>query len=220
MSIYTFLSKYSNYYRKNGFFWLCRHIITHLICNDIWVILESEIDGKPEMVKARIPVNIRLLSRSEEDINNLTEFWITEYFIRPASTPEMIKNRIKEFLSAGDECMIAESDGKIVHMNWIRFHDNHIFEPFEKKRGLGPGEALSHNTFCADAYRGNHIMGAVRSKMFNFLAQNNYKTLVNYITPGNHAAMKVTKQFGGKPVQTLYSIKIFGISIFFLAKRS
>ena len=114
---------------------------------------------------------------------------------------------------AGDRCMIAEYEGKIIHMNWIGFHNAHLFEPFERKRGLKSGEALSHNTYCAKDYRNNGLMTAVRSEVFNFLANNNYIKLINYIDHDNDASMKVTKRFGGKPVGTIHNLKILGANI-------
>ena len=141
MKFLTFLRKFGNYYRKNGFLSLCRHIVTNLFHYDKLVILESEINENRENIKAKIPANIRLLSRTEEDINKLTEFWPPNTYTPHNSTPQMIRNLITERLSAGEECMIAEYNGETIHMNWIGFHNSHVFDSYEKKRGLGPGEA-------------------------------------------------------------------------------
>ena len=213
--IIKYVRKFNHYYRKHGFFWLCRHISTNLVHYRKLIIIETVIKENYEKIEARITVNIRLLSESEKDIEGLMELHQIDDDV---STPEMIKNLIKERLVAGDRCMIAEYEGNIIHMNWIGFYDAHLYESFERKRGLEPGEALSHNTYCAKSYRNNGLMTAVRSEVFNFLANNNYVKLINYIDHDNDASVKVTKRFGGKPIGTIYDLKILGVNIGFLKR--
>ena len=220
MRLFTWLRKFGTYYRKHGFLWLCRHIITNLVNYNRLVILESEIHPDHEIIEAKIPVNIRLLSKSEEDIKRLTNSWPDDEYVPPFSTPQMIKDVITKRLAAGEVCMIAEYKRKFVHMNWIGFHGSHIFDRYEEKRGINPNEALSHSIYCADTYRGNHIMSAVCTKVFDILLENNVNKMVCYVDPDNRASMKVFKNFGGKPVQKLYNLKILGFYLNYLSKRT
>jgi RimJ/RimL family protein N-acetyltransferase len=137
------------------------------------------------------------------------------------STPQRIKELIINRVSAGEECIITEYEGKIIHMNWIGFQNTHLFNPsYILKRGIGADEALSYNIYCAPEYRGNHIMGAVFSEIFNLLKRKCYQKLIGYVLPDNYASIKVVTKFLGKPVQTLHFLSIFGINISFLSKRS
>jgi hypothetical protein len=212
--------KFSNYYKKHGYFWVCRHSITNLFHYNGVYIFETAINENHAVVKAKIPVSIRLLTRSKEDINQLTEFWPSDTYILPEGTLDDIREHITRLLSAGDECMIAEYEGKIIHMSWVGFHDTHIFEPYEKKRGIAPGEALSYNIYCAEEYQGNHLMGAVYTDIFNILQKRGYDKLIAYVAPHNTRAVKVHTQFCGKPKEKLYSIKILGVVVRFLRQIS
>jgi RimJ/RimL family protein N-acetyltransferase len=216
---FRWLSKFVDYYRQHGFRWLCRHIAMHLVHFNRLVILESEVHPNYERVEAKIPVNIRVLSSTKDDIDRLTEFWPANLYVPPFSTRQIIRDVITERLKVGEVCLVAEHNGEIVHMNWLGFHNHHVFDPYEEKRGLDPGEALSHSTYCADAYRGKHLMSAVRSRAFDYLMNNGYKTLLNYVDPDNHAAIKVTKRFGGRPVQMIYSLKIMTIGFTWFSRR-
>ena len=128
MIIFSLLQKIRYYYRKKGFFWVCRHVLTNTIHYQKLLIFESKIDENHHKAEANIPINIRFISESEEDINELTQFWPPNDYAPPFSTPEMINNLIKERLNIGDKCLIAEYDGKIIHMNWLGFHNAHLFE--------------------------------------------------------------------------------------------
>lgn len=209
----------SRYYKKHGIIWLCRHIITNVFNYRKWVIFTVEINKNHETVVVIIPINIRLLTRSEDDINRLTEFWPRDTYGPPFSTPAMIKNKIKELLAAGEECMIAESNGKIVHMNWIGFYNSHVFEPYEEKLGLKQGEALSHSIYCDKEFRGNNLMGAVQTQVINHCVKNNYKKLISYVRPDNTPARKVYIRFGGVITKTLYILRILGFNICFISRK-
>ena len=166
------LRKLNNYYKKSGFCWVCRHIITNLVHYKKMVIFETDIYENSESKKSKIPVNIRMLSNTEEDINRLSEFWPTDTYAPPFSTPQMIRDLIVQRLAVGEVCFVAEHNGQIIYMSWYGFQNAHIFEPYEEKRGLGPGEALSHSAFCAPDYRGNNVVGAAHSMKWNFLLKN------------------------------------------------
>ena len=210
--------KIKDYYQENGFLWVCRHILTNMVHYNRLVIFETVMSEILEDNKAKIPVNIRALSKSEEDIDRLTEFWPEDTYVPKYSTRPMIRNIISQRLTAGEECFIAEYNGEIIGMSWWGFYNAHIFEPYEKKRGLGPGEALSHSVFCAEDYRGKNVANAVRSAKWTYLLANNYNKVVAYVDPENKAAMKFSRRFGGKPVKTLHLLKLCGLELYFWGK--
>lgn len=214
------IHKFTDYYRKNGFLWVCRHIITNLLHFNKLYVFETEIDKNHQIVKAEIPIHIRFLTKSDDDIDRLTKFWPPEHYAPPFSTPEMINTLIKQRLAAGDEYLIAEHNGDIIHMSWMGFYNAHMFEPYEKPRGLKPGEAIGHSAYCDENYRGNHIMSAVRSNMLDILHEKQYEKLVSYVDPNNAAAIAINKRFNGKVSIKLYLLKILGFGIHFSSRRA
>lgn len=206
--------KLRDYYKEKGFGEFCRHICVDSIRYDKMVFFERDLSKLLEEVHARIPIKIRLLSQSEKDISRLTEFW-PDFYAPTINNPQNIREMIVSRLSAGEECMIAEYEGKITHMNWYGFQNTYLFNPYVSKRGIGVDEFLSYNTYCAPEYRGNRIMNAVHSAMFNLLNERRYKKLITYVGPQNYSSMKVVIQICGKPVKTLHCISLLGFRKYF-----
>ena len=180
------------------------------------IVFERNLSGAIEEVHAKIPINIRLLSRDESDINRLVEFWPDFYAHPPAGVniKEMIINR----LSVGEECMIAEYNGKIIHMDWIGFQNTHLFNNYVLKKGMSPEETLAYNTYTSPEYRGNKIMDAVRIEMFKFVKRKGYKRMIAYAASQNIGSIIVhLKLF--KKTNILYIVRIFGFTKYFLSKK-
>lgn len=197
---------------------MCRHIITNLVHHNKWVIFEGEITENHHAVEAKIPVNIRLLLNTEADVDKLSEFWPDTYAL-PLNTAQSTRQLITRLLEDGEECLIAEYEGKIVHMNWLGYYDSHRYVSHEKKRMIKPGEALSYNTYCSEDYRGNSLMGAVHTEAFNLLASRGFHKYIGYVEPHNHASMKVSTQFCGKPKGIVSAWKILGYSLNFFSRK-
>lgn len=207
-----------DYYKAKGLTELCRFIIAWSIHYNKYYIHERDLSKPINMVQARIPVKIRLLSRSEDDINRLTEFWPDDY-APLINTPQNIREIIVSRLSAGEECIITEYEGKIVLMNWIGFQNTHLFNRYGQKWRIGANEALCYNVYCTVEYRGNNVQAASYSEIFNLLRRKGYKNLIVYVGSLNYANMKVTTKMLGEPVQTLRSLSILGFNFHFLSRR-
>jgi GNAT superfamily N-acetyltransferase len=205
------------YYKKEGFKKLYKFVYDNLFVHQKMIVFERDLSGVIEEVRTKVPINIRLLSRDESDINRLIEFWPDSYAPPPegVSIKEMILNR----LSVGEECMIAEYKGKTIHMNWIGFQNTHLFNNYITKKGINPGEALIYNIYTTPKYRGNKIMAAVELEAFKYLKREGYKRAIGYTASQNIAAMKVDYRVFKKKTNTLHYISILGFGRYFLSNR-
>ena len=206
------------YYRELGPWGLVKHILTSLVYHNKWAIFVGDINAGHDTIEAKIPVTIRLANTAEQDIDKLVELWPEDY-APPFSTQQDIKDIIEGLLKDGEKCMIAEYEGKIVHMNWMGFHDTHRYHEYEKKRELKNDEVLSYYSYCSPDYRGNNLMGAVRAKIFDYLTENNYQKIIAYVMPDNTPSIKVNTRFLGKPPLLVHFWKILGISFSFLSRK-
>lgn len=205
-----------DYYKKEGFLKLCKFICANLFVYQKFTVFEKDLSGSIIEVHAKIPINLRLLSRDESDIDRLVKFWPDSYAQPPegASIKEMIVNR----LSMGEECMIAKYKRRIIHMNWIGFQNTYLFNEYVLKKGISADEAISYNIYTDPDYRGNKIVNAVWAEIFKFLKRKGYKRLIDYVASQNLASMKVTSKLF-KKTGTLYYISIFSFEKYFLSKR-
>lgn len=205
-----------DYYRENGFLKLCTYVYANaLFIYQKYTVFERGLSGPIEEAPAKIPIDIRLLSRNEEDIDRLVEFWPDFYvYAKHAYTNGVfadIKQMITARLSMGEECMIAEYEGKIIHMNWIGFQNTHLFNSYVMKRDISPKEALSYNIFCDPRFRGNKVMEAVFVEMFKLLKGKGYKKVIEYVESQNIASIRGTYRAFKKKTGNLYYIGIFGV---------
>ena len=205
-----------DYYKKEGFLKLCKFACVNLFVYQKITVFERDLSGPIEEVHAKVPINIRLLYRDESDIDRLVEFWPTFYVPPPEGVS--IKEMIVKRLSVGEECMIAEYKGKIIHMNWIGFQNTHLFNGYVLKKGISSEEAIGYNIYTVPKYRGNKIVNAVWTEIFNFLKRKDYKRLTHYVASQNLASMKVTPKVF-KKTNILYYISILGFGRYFLSNR-
>lgn len=205
-----------DYYKKEGFLKLCEFVCANLFVYQKLTVFERNLSGPIEEVHAKIPINIGLLSRDKSDIDRLVEFWPDSYAHPPegANIKEMIVNR----LSMGEECMVAEYKGRIIHMNWIGFKNTYLFNEYVLKKGISSEEVIGYNIYTVPEYRGNRIVNAVWAEIFDFLKRKDYKRLTHYVASQNLASMKVTPKVF-KKTNTLYYISICGFGRYFLSKR-
>jgi RimJ/RimL family protein N-acetyltransferase len=212
------IRRLSIYYEKQGLWGLFKHIFTNLVHYNKWIIFEGDVSAEHVVAEAKIPVTIRLVSQSEEDIDKLAELWPEDY-APPFSTPQNVRELIAGLLRDGEKCMVAEYRGEIIHMNWMGFHDTHRYHPYEIKRKLKPNEVLSYYSYCSVKYRGNSLMGAVRSKILDYLVEHNYKKIISYVMPGNTASIKVNTRFLGKPALLVRFWSILGFNFSLLSRK-
>ena len=93
------LHSLANYYKNEGFLRLCKYIFTHLFVYERYLIFERDLSEPIEEKQAKIPINIRMLSKSDDDINRLAEFWPDFYISCKIGYPcikEMIAYRLSK----------------------------------------------------------------------------------------------------------------------------
>ncbi len=207
----------SDYYKKEGFLRLCKFVCVNLFLYQKFTVFEKDLSTSIYEVHPKIPTSIRFLSRDENDINRLVEFW-PEFYAAPGSTPISIKKTIIKRFSMGEECIVAEYMGEIVHMNWIGFQKTYLFNKYVLKKGVGMDEALSYNIYTDPRYRGNKIVEAVWVEMIKYLKGKNYKNMICYVASQNLASTKVTSRLF-KNTCVLYYISIFGFERYFISKE-
>ena len=195
-----------------------KHICKDAIDYEKYQVMETDLSEHIEIKDAKIPVNIRTLTSSEDDISKIVAFWPDVYSPR-FSTPESLKEMIIKRLAAGEVCNIAEYEGKIIHMGWQGFQNTHLWNPYVRKRGLKSDELLSYNVFCSPEYRGNNIPRAVGSRSYPRLIEKGYRKVIGYTQPNNIASISSAQSLASKPVQTLHWLNILGWNIYHLTKK-
>lgn len=207
-----------DYYKKKGLLNLCKFVCANLVRYQKFTVFERDLSEPIEELPAKIPIDIRLVSREESDIDKLVKFW-PDFYTPPESTPFSIKEMIINRLSVGEECMIAEYKGKIIHMNWIGFQNTHLFNKYVLKKGVSSEELIGYNIYTDPEYRHNKVVEAVFTEIFKYLKRKNYKKIINYVGSQNIASIKVTSKVYTKKTNTLYYIGIFGFGRYFLSKK-
>lgn len=212
-----------DYCRQNGLLRVCRYVCANLFVYQKYIVFERDLCQPIEEAPAKIPIVIRPLSTNEDDIDRLVEFWPNDYaYAKYAYTNGVfadMKRMITTRLSMGEECMIAEYKGKIIHMIWVGFQNTHLFNQVVTKRGLSLDEAYTYNSFNVPEYRGNRVMEAVHVEIFRLLKRKGFKRVVTYVESHNLASMKADSRLFRK-TNTLYYIGIFGLGKYVLGRAA
>ena len=218
-SIISQMRKFGEYYRKNGFLWLCRHIFTNLFSHERFWILEGDINNDI-IIQPKIPATIRLLSNTNEDIDRLTDIWPLNESLPIFSDKKLIKEYITRMLSAGHECMIAECQGEIASMTWFFYHNTHEcnHEWFFKRWAINPGEVFVADGYCVEKYRGNRLMGPILTAQWDHLSKIGYKKAIVYCLTQNSLSLKNLLNFF-EPVKMFYHFRFLGIHIHFMSSK-
>lgn len=214
-----------DYYRENGFLKFCRYaLVNSLFIYQKYTVFERDLSEPIEEAQAKIPINVRLLSRNGYDIDRLVEFWPDVYaYAKHAYTDGTfanIKQMINTRLSMSEECMIAEYKGKIIHMNWIGFQNTHLFNSYVLERGISSEEALSYNVFCAPKFRDNKVMEAVFVEIFKSLKGKGHKKVIEYVESRNTASAKGADRVFKKKIGNLYYIGLLGFGKYIFKEGS
>lgn len=209
--------KFIHYYKQQGFMWSVYHMISDAINYQKWLIVAMEVYDIKEDVLTKIPVSIRFLSKSEDDIERLVSFW-PDVYTPLFSTPQTITHLIHERLDRGEVCLIAEYNGEIIYMAWIGHYSTHINRGYETKRGLNHGEAIGYDLYCSERYRNMNVMKKARTEVIKYLYIHDYKRLINYILPTNAPSLKVAKRYGGYLEGSVRIISIFSARVSILRK--
>ena len=204
-----------DYCKQNGLLRVYRYVCANLFVYQKYIVFERDLCQPIEEAPAKIPIVIRLLSTNEDDIDRLVEFWPNDYaYAKYAYTNGVfadMKRMITTRLSMGEECMIAEYKGKIIHMNWIGFQKTRLFNYYAMQRGITSEEALGYNIYTTPEYRGNKIAEAVWAEIFKFLKGKGYKRMINYVASWNIGPMKITQKIFKNRTGNLYYFGIFGL---------
>lgn len=129
------------------------------------------------------------------EIDRLRPAEIDRYLaLRPAADGREIERR----LAAGDRCLVARLDGRIVHAGWLASRP--VWSDY-----LGmdvaprPGEAYVYESFTDPAHRRSGITAARSTVALRLARDEGHRSIIGIVMPENRAAFGPARKMGFAP---------------------
>ncbi|MBI3798738.1 MAG: hypothetical protein HY268_17450 [Deltaproteobacteria bacterium] len=145
-------------------------------------------------VKARVPIEISLLQKSE----------IAEYREFRAGTDVA---EVQSQLDAEDRCVVARHQGRLVAANWAT--TNHVWLDYLScEFRLAIDEVYSYDAFAASAFRGQNLLPTLDAEQLHHFCAAGYRRMVSTSLPENRASLRVGAKSGYRPYGLIGYVKI------------
>jgi predicted ATP-grasp superfamily ATP-dependent carboligase len=151
-----------------------------------YIIVERDLTGPIEEIKARIPIEISRLK--ENEIDELTKIWPEFYDYEIA---ESIEKTLSKRLNRGEVCFVARHKNQIVFFNWFSTKNS---KHYLEKDLPSYDEVLFYNVYACPQYRGNRLTLAVQTYAMSYFRKEGHKRYKGYIGLKNIASRKVMKK--------------------------
>lgn len=115
------------------------------------------------------------------------------------------RRHAKQMLEEGSACLLAEYEGRPVHIRWMTFGRLHT-DPFDLP--LGPGWVYLHRIRTATAFRGRGLQQAGAKVTMEHAQRRGARRVVGIVETGNSVSMHVTKKVGYQRTGSMTSVRL------------
>jgi RimJ/RimL family protein N-acetyltransferase len=158
------------------------------------LLLERPLQEPIPEVKARIPVEIRLLQKTQ----------IGEYLEFRAEANEA---EVRSQLDAGHWCFVARHQGQIVSARWVTA--SHVWIDYlSYTLPLAAGEVYPYDLFTRPDFRGLAVSPVTSARMLRYFQTAGYRRMVTTILPENQPSLRAVAKTGYRPYGLIGYVKI------------
>jgi len=158
------------------------------------LLLERPLQEPICEVKARIPIEISLLQKSE--IAEYVEF-----------RPEVEGAEVEAQLNAGDWCFVARHQGRIVCARWATTRP--VWSDYLScELRLATDEVYIYDVFTKSEFRGQAVSPATSTEMLRYFCTAGYRRIVTMVLPENQPSLRAVAKTGHRPYGLIGYVKI------------
>jgi GNAT superfamily N-acetyltransferase len=150
------------------------------------LLYEFRLDRPLPEEDGEIPADLALLG--PEDVDAYLEL-----------QPHFAADDVHARLRAGHRCLVARSEGRIVHVRWSSTESVRV-DVLGCTFRLEPGNELGYGTFTHPDFRRHGFAQAVRLEMMRRLRDEGLVRTLAIVEPENISAVRLNEKFGFRPI--------------------
>jgi GNAT superfamily N-acetyltransferase len=167
---------------------------------DVGKLCFLRLDEVPRVPPARLRGAGRIRPGHRDDLNALTE----------------LRDQRATFLErfdAGDHCVVAEVDGRVVGYEWFCAASTHLEESWGYRITIPEGFVYAYDAYIDPRYRNTGVWLRFKAYLGAWMAQSGKRGVLTFVDYGNRASLGTHLRFGFKPAVNVLAVKVLGLMI-------
>lgn len=118
-----------------------------------------------------------------------------------------------ERFAAGDHCVVAEVDGRIVGYEWFCDRAVHRDEAWGYQIAIPRGFVYAYDAYIDPAYRNTGVWLRFKAYLGDLMVESGKRGVLTFVDYGNWPSHRTHARFGFKPDATVLGLKVLGWTI-------
>jgi L-amino acid N-acyltransferase YncA len=119
----------------------------------------------------------------------------------------------KARFAAGDECVVAEIDGRIVGYEWFCHQSSHVEATHGYRIDVPPGCVYAYDAYLDPQYRNSGFWLRFKAHLAARMTSRDAREVLTFVEEGNNVSRNAHLRFGFTPVKSVLALHLFGLTL-------
>jgi GNAT superfamily N-acetyltransferase len=120
----------------------------------------------------------------------------------------------KARFAAGDDCVVADIDGRIVGYEWFCHQPSHVEATHGYRIHVPRGSVYAYDAYLDPQYRNSGFWLRFKAHLAALMTARDARDVLTFVEEGNTASRNAHVRFGFKPVKSVLALRVFGVTLF------
>jgi GNAT superfamily N-acetyltransferase len=116
--------------------------------------------------------------------------------------------------AAGDHCMVAVADGRIVGYEWLCERPIHLEGEWLYPIRIPPGCVYAYDAYIDPAFRNGGVWLRFKAYLGEWMTVRGMRAVITFVEHGNAASWRTHLRFGFVPTMTVRAVRVCGRTFF------
>ena len=112
--------------------------------------------------------------------------------------------------AAGDHCLVAVAEGRIVGYEWLCDQPLHLEGEWHYPIQIPPGCVYAYDAYIDPAFRNGGVWLRFKSYLGEWMAARGRRAVITFVERGNVASWRTHLRFGFVPAMTVTAVRVCG----------
>lgn len=120
----------------------------------------------------------------------------------------------KARFEAGDDCVVADVDGRIVGYEWFCHQPLHVEAIHGYRIHVPHGCVYAYDAYLDPQYRNSGFWLRFKAHLAALMTSRGAREVLTFVEEGNNASRHAHLRFGFRPVKSVLALHLFGLTLF------